>query len=1049
MAEKRKRPQGRKKYVTESDKEAKRRDDQGLGTGPVGEGREDSPQSEEDKGLVDGLLGLLGDNPTGSSGQQGGNSLGGDLLGGLLGGGNSNQGNQQQQGGNSLGGSLLNGLLGGGNSNQGNQQQQGGNSLGGSLLNGLLGGGSNQSSQQQNQTPNFVPLGGSSNNNQNSGGGGGFKIGKWLIIILILMFLFGGGRNLFSNLLGGLFGGGGSSSGGYDFGITDNAVQNITGGTTDTTTWQEETAEQEVDTTVLTGVRDKYTTIKGGKKDKVTIMIYMCGTDLESRSGMATRDLIEMCNANLQDNVSIIVYTGGCKKWQNQNISSSTNQIYKVVKGGLQPLEMDMGNKSMVDPATLTTFINYCTKNFPANRQELILWDHGGGSVQGYGYDEKNVRAGSMSLAGVNEALKNAGTKFDFIGFDACLMATVETGLMLDDFADYMIASEETEPGVGWYYTDWLTALCNDPSMSTVDIGKNIVDSFVETCAKTCRGQSATLSVVDLAELSYSAPDTLKSFSKSLSKMIKNKEYTQISDARNSTREFARSTQIDQVDLVHFAKNIGNKEGTKLAEALQGAVKYNRTSSDMSNSYGISIYFPYRSASSVDSAVNTYNAIGMDSSYSDAIREFASLEVCGQAAAGGYDSMFGSLLGGLTGGSSGAAGPDMIGSLLGGFLGGDYSSLLGLGGKNTAFLKERSLTDDEITEYITANFFDATKLVWQKNDAGETVITLTEDQWELVEGLEQGMFYDDGAGYMDMGRDNVFTFNDAGELVAETDFTWVAVNGQPVAYYHDYTSGDEIHGHIPALLNGQRVELLTVIDGNTGKGEVVGARVVYTEDETETVAKSYDPLADGDTIDFICDYYTYEGEYQDSYFIGDTMTVSGTPEITNVRMGDGNARVNYRFTDIYQQHYWTPAVDFPQAAKDDAADDASSVPSAAEEADAASVSVEESGTYTTPEEVAAYIHEFGHLPDNFITKREAMELGWDSSLGNLDEVAPGMSIGGDRFGNYEGQLPTNTRYTECDVNYEGGYRGGERIVFGKNGAIYYTDDHYETFTQLY
>ena len=1076
MAEEKKRPRGRKKYVTESDKEAKRRDDEGLGTGPVGESREDSPQGEDDKGLVDGLLGLLGDNPTGSSGQSSqnlGGSLGGSLLGGLTG-GSSNQGNQQQSGlGDALGGALLNGLLNGG-SNQQQQQQQGSGSLlggllgggqqqqqqqqqqgSGSLLGSLLGGGSSQQQQQQQQNNNgFINLSGGNNNqnySNNSGGGGGFKIGKWLIILLILFFLFGGGKSLFSGLFSGL-GGGGSSSGSYDFGVTDNAVQNITSGTTDNTPWQEETVEQEADVTVVSGAREKYTTIKGGKKDKVTIMIYMCGTDLESSGGMATRDLIEMTQASLSDKVNIIVYTGGCKRWQNQNISSATNQIYKVVQGGLQPLETDMGNKVMTDPDTLTTFIKYCVKNYPANRQELILWDHGGGSVQGYGYDEKNVRAGSMSLAGINTALKNAGTKFDFIGFDACLMATVETALMLDDYADYMVASEETEPGIGWYYTNWLTALCNDPSRATIDIGKDIVDTFVDTCGKSCRGQSATLSVVDLAELSSTAPATLKNFSKSLTKMIKNNDYTQISDARNGTREFARSTGIDQVDLVHFAKNVGNNEGKKLAEALQGAVKYNRTSSDMSNSYGISIYFPYRSASNVDTAVSTYNAIGMDSSYSDAIREFASLEVCGQAAGGGYGSSFGSLLGGLTGGSSGTYGNDMIGSLLGGFLGGDYSSLLGLSGKNTAFLQDRSMSNEEIQTYIEANFFDATKLVWKENKAGEKVISLTEDQWELVTGLEQGMFYDDGSGFLDMGLDNVFEFNDDGDLVAETDFTWVAVNGQPVAYYHDYSSGEEgkeeIHGHIPALLNGQQVELLTVIDGSTGKGEVVGARIVYKEEETQTVAKSYEAIADGDTIDFICDYYTYEGEYQDTYFLGDTMTVSGKLEITNVRMGDGNARVNYRFTDIYQQHYWTPAVDFPQAAKDNAADE-ESVPSAADAEAAASAGVVESGTYTTPEEVAAYIHAYGHLPDNFITKNEALALGWDSSKGNLDKVAPGKSIGGDRFGNYEGVLPSNTRYTECDVNYTGGYRGGERIVFGKNGKIYYTADHYKTFTQLY
>ena len=115
------------------------------------------------------------------------------------------------------------------------------------------------------------------------------------------------------------------------------------------------------------------------------------------------------------------------------------------------------------------------------------------------------------------------------------------------------------------------------------------------------------------------------------------------------------------------------------------------------------------------------------------------------------------------------------------------------------------------------------------------------------------------------------------------------------------------------------------------------------------------------------------------------------------------------------------------------------------------VSVEKDGSYTTPEDVAEYIHTFGTLPQNFITKSEAQALGWDSSKGNLWEVAEGMSIGGDRFGNYEGLLPTQKgrKYTECDVNYSGGYRGGERIIFSNDGLIYYTNDHYKSFTQLY
>ena len=112
---------------------------------------------------------------------------------------------------------------------------------------------------------------------------------------------------------------------------------------------------------------------------------------------------------------------------------------------------------------------------------------------------------------------------------------------------------------------------------------------------------------------------------------------------------------------------------------------------------------------------------------------------------------------------------------------------------------------------------------------------------------------------------------------------------------------------------------------------------------------------------------------------------------------------------------------------------------------------DEDGRYTTAEDVAAYIHHYGKLPKNFITKNEAKDLGWDNSKGNLWEVTDEMSIGGDHFGNYEGKLPDagGRTWRECDINYSGGYRGAERIVYSNDGLIYYTNDHYETFTQLY
>ena len=112
--------------------------------------------------------------------------------------------------------------------------------------------------------------------------------------------------------------------------------------------------------------------------------------------------------------------------------------------------------------------------------------------------------------------------------------------------------------------------------------------------------------------------------------------------------------------------------------------------------------------------------------------------------------------------------------------------------------------------------------------------------------------------------------------------------------------------------------------------------------------------------------------------------------------------------------------------------------------------IEEDGTYTTKEDVARYIHTYGHLPDNFITKKQAQALGWEG--GSLEPYAPGKCIGGSRFGNYEGTLPEKDgrTYTECDIDTLGAEkRGGKRIVFSNDGLIYYTEDHYETFELLY
>lgn len=111
--------------------------------------------------------------------------------------------------------------------------------------------------------------------------------------------------------------------------------------------------------------------------------------------------------------------------------------------------------------------------------------------------------------------------------------------------------------------------------------------------------------------------------------------------------------------------------------------------------------------------------------------------------------------------------------------------------------------------------------------------------------------------------------------------------------------------------------------------------------------------------------------------------------------------------------------------------------------------LDEDGQYYSKDDVALYIYTYGHLPDNYITKKQAQKLGWEG--GKLEPYAPGKAIGGDHFGNYEGLLPTKKgrKYTECDIDTKGKKRGAKRIIFSNDGLIYYTDDHYESFELLY
>ena len=668
--------------------------------------------------------------------------------------------------------------------------------------------------------------------------------------------------------------------------------------------------------------REKRVVPLGGGKDTVTIMVYMCGTDLESKYGMGTSDLAEMTKAQISDKVNLIVETGGCKKWKNNIVSSSVNEIYKIETGGLQRLVSDAGNAAMTDPDNLTAFIDFCQENYPADRNILIFWDHGGGSISGYGYDEKKSSSDTMTLAEIRSALQKADCVFDWIGFDACLMATLETALVCNEYADYLIASEETEPGTGWDYTGWLTELSANTSLPTVDTAETLIDDFVSaSCAASSRAQ-VTLSVIDLAEMEGSVPATFNSFAESTTALLESSQYKQVSNARSGVRQFAQSSRINQIDLIDLCDRMDTAESRALADALRSCVKYNK--STISRAYGVSIYFPYESMSSMNSAVSTYESIGLDAAYTECIKSFASLGQAGQLAGSAsqsadyFSGMGGSdLLGSLLGAYSSGASASPLGSLLGGSTAGiDPSTLMGLMSafSGRSMPQELSWMDTDLVsrqaETIAANFLDPARITatWKN---GRQVLTLSDEEWELIDSVELNVYVNDGQGFIDLGLDNRFDFDDDGDLLLSYDNTWLTVNGQPVAYYlvsdteNDDGSWTTV-GRIPAMLNGEPVNLQVVFEDD--EAAITGAYPLYKEDETEVLAKGDIAIEPGDRIEFLCDYYGRDGSYEDSYYLDSSLTVGEEGLwLENLRLEGGPFSVTYRITDISGNHYWTPA----------------------------------------------------------------------------------------------------------------------------------------------
>ena len=369
------------------------------------------------------------------------------------------------------------------------------------------------------------------------------------------------------------------------------------------------------------------------EKKPFTLIIYMNGTDLEAENGCATEDLKEIAGAEVDSSkINIIVLTGGTKKWDNDVVNSKKTMLYSMDNGEMTEVAT-FGKALISNPSTLTAAINFSMTAFPADRYGLIFWNHGGGPIYGYGNDQmaKNDH-NALSILDIRNALQNsmfAHTKAEFIGFDACLMATLETAELIQNYAHYMVASEELEPGFGWNYS-WLTALSDNPAANFEEIGKSIVDKFVAVC--DYEYDDGTLSVIDLTKVQPLAQavnnlsqQTDGSITGNNKKQVK--KYLKMRRKMKAFGDLGDDGGFDVVDVGSYAEQFSEvykPQSEAVKNALKDAIVYCRSSENIKKSTGLTIYSPYLTLGDEARACShIYNTFGVMSAHAKLIADIA------------------------------------------------------------------------------------------------------------------------------------------------------------------------------------------------------------------------------------------------------------------------------------------------------------------------------------------------------------------------------------------------------------------------------------------
>ena len=633
----------------------------------------------------------------------------------------------------------------------------------------------------------------------------------------------------------------------------------------------------------LSITRNSVGSVPMGEDGTWTVFVYICGSDLESEYGCATSDISEMLDASTGSDVRFVIQTGGAYQWQNEVVPSSGICRYEISDGEMYTLD-EQPDASMADAGTLADFISWGAENCPAAKMGLVLWNHGGGSISGVCFDEANDYD-SLTLTELGSALSEASAsmtdKFEFIGFDACLMATVETANTLAPYARYMYASEETEPGGGWDYTAIGNYLGDDPYADGAELGQTVCDSFYDACAETYEDSGATISVTDLSKID----DVIISFNDYAKELYDTIESDRIpadvirsiKTADNYGGNNKTEGYTNMVDLAGVIRSGAGycESGANALAAIDEAVIYKRNGSDHSDACGLSVFYPLSKE-----------------------QGSAEFKVFGDVAVSPYYLSFVDRL--VYSGNNGGSDDGYDNSaILDGWDGSGSSSLEDYFGA-----QDYSAPDGE-SPFIV--FYDDPQLL----DDGTYGFSLTDESLEYAAGVQACVYMlsDDMEDIIEMGiSGDIIADWETGVFTDNFDGYWFSLpDGQPLAVYivGEY-DGYDIYTS-PVIINGEETNLRITHDYENGYVTIDG--VWDGIDENGMAARTVYELSEGDSITPI--YYSYAVNSDDeSYYCGDEYIFDGEPEIYFDMLYDGEYLYGFSIDDIYGNYFITDFVNF-------------------------------------------------------------------------------------------------------------------------------------------